>query len=255
LFRSRVIPTLLLKDSGLVKTVKFKNPVYLGDPRNVVKIFNDKEVDELVLLDIQASIENRSPLFDLISEIASECFMPLGYGGGIRSLEDIKKLMYIGIDKVIINTNAIENPDLIKEASSEIGNQNIIVSLDIKRNFYGRRRVYIKAGRKSTRYDPVELAVKMQSLGAGELLINSIDFDGTMNGYDSGLIKNITDAVDIPVIACGGAGKFDDLVNVIKDSGASAAAAGSLFVFHGVSKAVLINFPTQIQLREIPTSY
>jgi imidazole glycerol-phosphate synthase subunit HisF len=248
-YRTRVIPSLLLKNGGLVKTVKFKDPTYLGDPINVVRIFNDKEVDELVLLDIAATIERRKPLLDLIAQIASECFMPLGYGGGIRCLEDVRQLLAIGIEKVIINSYAVENPSFIKEAADEAGSQSIVVSIDVKKNRRGKQEIVLYGGTKATGLDPVRFVQEIAAMGAGEILLNSVDLDGTMQGYDLDLIGRVSQAVRIPVVACGGAGCVQDLVEAVKRGGASAAAAGSLFVFQGRHRAVLISYPDPKDLR------
>ncbi len=248
--RPRVIPCLLLRNTGLVKTRKFKDPVYLGDPRNVVKIFNDKEVDELVLLDITATTEGRSPRFDLIREIVSECFAPLGYGGGVCTADDVERITGIGIEKVIMNTAAIENPALVEEAARRVGSSSTIVSLDARKGMLGSYEVYTHAGTKNTRRDPVSLAKEMENAGAGEILLNAIDQDGMMTGYDLKLVKTVSEAVNIPVVACGGAGEIKDLVQAVKSGGASAAAAGSMFVFHGKLRGVLISFPTGKELDE-----
>lgn len=241
MLRTRVIPCLLMKNNGLVKTINFSNPKYLGDPINTVKIFNEKEVDELILLDING-FHNAEPNFKMISEVASECFMPLCYGGGIKKLEDVKKLFNLGVEKVAINTSAAENPKLIEETAKVFGNQSIVVSIDVKKNFWGKYEVYTHNGKKNTKLDPVQYAVQMESLGAGEIFLNSIDKDGTMKGYDIKLIQKITSAVTIPVIACGGAGNLNHFSEAIKDGGASAVSAGSYFVFQGKHRAVLINF-------------
>lgn len=250
MLRARVIPCLLLKDAGLVKTVRFKDPTYLGDPINVVKLFNDKEVDELVFLDIRATREDRKPPFAVLQKIASQCFMPLCYGGGVRTIEDMTRLFQMGIEKVAINTHAVENPAFVRAASDRFGAQSVVVSLDAKRNFFGRYEVMIRGGSKSTGIDPVRLAVEMERHGAGELLINSIDRDGTMAGYDLELIRRISSAVSIPVVACGGAGNLGDLAAVVKAGGASAAAAGSVFVFQGPRRAVLISYPGPLELQQ-----
>lgn len=250
MYRTRVIPCLLLKNQGLVKTVKFKAPIYLGDPINVVRIFNDKEVDELVLLDITATIEHGKPRVKLISQIASECFMPLAYGGGIRSLEDIRELFGIGIEKVIINSFAVENPSFIREAADQAGSASVVVSIDVKKNLRGKQEVFIHSGTKPTGLDPVKYAQEMEAMGAGELLLNSIDLDGTMDGYDLELIKCVSRAVHIPVVACGGAGSVANLAEAVKEGGASAAAAGSLFVFQGRHRAVLISYPGPQELKK-----
>jgi cyclase len=246
----RVIPVLLLKNAGLVKTQKFKNPKYVGDPINAIKILNEKEVDELIFLDINASKENKKPNLKLLNEIATECFIPLCYGGGIKTIEDIKNIISCGVEKVSLNSIAIENPDFVKSASDIFGSSTIVVSIDVKKNFWGKKIIYSYSGTKSTGLDPISFAVEMQKKGAGELLINSIDKDGMMNGYDYELIKQISKEVDIPVIACGGAGELKHLKEAI-GAGASAVAAGSMFVFHGKHRAVLINYPSQVELQNL----
>jgi imidazole glycerol-phosphate synthase subunit HisF len=241
LIRPRVIPCLLLQGEGLVKTIRFQKPKYVGDPINAVKLFNDLEVDELVFLDITATLSGRGPNFDRILQITSECFMPLGYGGGIRSVDDARRLLNIGIEKVIVNTAAARTPALITEMAKAFGSQSIVVAIDIKRDWLGRQRVVTDCGTHNTRIDPVTWASEAERLGAGELFVNSIDRDGTMTGYDLALVETISKAVRIPVIACGGAGSAGDLRSVIM-AGASAAAAGSIFVFKGPHRAVLINY-------------
>jgi cyclase len=248
--RPRVIPCLLLRNKGLVKTVRFKDPTYLGDPINIVRIFNDKEVDELVFLDITATVEGRKPPFKLLSEIASECFMPLGYGGGIRDLEDARAILSLGVEKVVVNSYAVENPSFIRAAADRFGSQSVVVSVDVKRSLWGKYEVFTHSGSKATGLDPVRLAVEMERAGAGELLLNSIDRDGAMQGYDIDLIKRVSDAVGIPLVACGGARTVHDLADAVQRGGASAAAAGSMFVFQGPHRAVLINFPTAAELKE-----
>jgi cyclase len=251
MLRTRVIPCLLLQNKGLVKTIKFKDPTYVGDPINAIKIFNEKEVDELIFLDIEAAKEGRGPLMQRISEIATECFMPFCYGGGIKTLDQMRRILAAGAEKVAVNTQAILNPSLIKEASEEFGSQSVVVSIDVKKDIFKKYHVFEHAKKRTTKLDPVEFAVKMKEMGAGELMINSVDRDGTMQGYDVELLKKITSAVDIPVIACGGAGKIGDLCEVIKAGGASAVAAGSVFVFYGKHKAVLINYPSEQEIQEI----
>lgn len=246
---TRVIPCLLLRNQGLVKTVKFKEPRYVGDPINTVRIFNAKEVDELVFLDITATVEKRPPQFKLLAEIAGECFMPLGYGGGIRNIEDIREIFSVGMEKVIINSHAVENPAFIRQAADLFGSQSIVVSMDVKRSFFGKYELYTHGGKKPTGRDPVSFAVEMQQMGAGELFLNSIDRDGTMQGYDIDLVKKVTESVSIPVIACGGAGGIDDFAAAVDKGGASAVAAGSLFVFQGKHRAVLISFPGPEELQ------
>lgn len=243
MLRTRVIPCLLLKDAGLVKTVNFSDPKYVGDPINAVKIFNNKEVDELIFLDIDATKEKKKPSFELIAKIASEAFMPFSYGGGLRDIEDVKKILEIGVEKAIINSYAHENPEFIKELSAKFGSQSIVVAMDVKKVDSGWE-VFNGIG---TGKNPVDWAVKMQQMGAGEIFLNSIDRDGTMSGYDLDLISQVSKAVSIPVIASGGAGKVEDFRDAVK-CGASAVSAGSMFVFVGKNRAVLINYPVTTNL-------
>lgn len=248
---TRVIPVLLLKNTGLVKTVQFKDPKYIGDPLNAVKIFNDKEVDELIFLDILATPDKKKIQFDFLQQVAEECFMPLAYGGGIRSTDEIRNILKVGVEKVIINTQAVENKDFIRQAVERHGSSTICVSIDVKKNFWGKYEIHIQGGRKNTKIDPVRFAVEMDRAGAGELMINSIDRDGTRKGYDLELIKKITDEVGMPVIACGGADTISDFGAAVNTAGASAVAAGSIFVFHGKHRAVLISYPDQGEIKKI----
>lgn len=251
MLQTRVMPCLLLDNGALVKTVKFKKPSYIGDPINAIKIYNEKEVDELILLDITASEKKASPNYKKISEVATECFMPFAYGGGIKTIEEIKKLFELGVEKVSINTAAFFNPGLIENAAKEFGNQSIVVSIDVKKNLWGKYKVYIKRGRKETNEDPVTYAQKMEKLGAGELLINTIHKDGTWEGYDIELLKSITSSVSIPVIVCGGASCIEDFSKAVKEGGASAVAAGSMVVYQKKGMGVLINFPDRKKLESI----
>jgi len=250
MLRTRVIPCLLLKNQGLVKTIRFKDPKYVGCPINAVKIFNDKEVDELIFLDITATVEKKQPNFQLISEIAGECFMPLGYGGGISSMEDIERVFGLGVEKVCINSAAIQNPPLISDAARVFGSQSIVVSIDTRKNLFGKHEVFTMSGTKNTKRDPMEYAREMEDRGAGELVINSIDQDGTMQGFDVQLITRVSGAVTIPVIAAGGAGSVEDLRQAVLVGGASAVAAGSMFVFYGKHRAVLITYPAREELEK-----
>jgi len=247
--RVRVIPVLLIYKNGLTKTIKFKQHKYVGDPINAVKIFNEKEVDEIVVLDISATNENRGPDIKLISDIASEAFMPLAYGGGIRTLEEIKALINCGVEKIVLNTSAVVNPVLLKDASEWIGSQSLVVSIDVKKNIFGKYKVYSHNGRRNTGIDPVVFAIKMAKSGVGEIYLNSIDLDGTFGGYDLELIKAVSSAVSIPVVALGGARGIDDFSNAIQ-SGASAVAAGSLFIFQMPHRAVLISYPSEDELKQ-----
>ena len=251
MFLPRVIPVLLLKGKGLVKTVKFKEPRYLGDPINAVKIFNDLKADELVFLDITASKENRTISVDLVKGIGDEAFMPFGVGGGINDISQIEHLLKAGAEKVVINTNSVIKPDLIKESSKVFGSQSIVVSLDVKKTFFGKYECLIKDGTVKTKENPVELAKKAEQDGAGELIINSIDLDGVMTGYDLELIKSIAEIVSIPVVACGGAGNLEHLKKGYFEGKAHALAAGSMFVYHGPRKAVLINYPSKSELKQL----
>jgi cyclase len=251
MLRPRVIPILLLRGEGLVKGIQFKDYRYVGDPMNAIKIFNEKEVDELIFLDILATKENRIPRLDYIGKIADECYMPFGVGGGIKNVEEIRRILYAGAEKVSINTAAVENPALIKEAANQFGSQSVVVSIDVKKRWGGSNNVYTHAGSKQTKLEPVRWAVRAAELGAGEILLNSIDRDGMMQGYDLELIAQVASAVDVPVIACGGAGKVEDLGEAVYRGGASAVAAGSMFVFHGRKRAVLINYPTQEELEDV----
>lgn len=247
--RIRIIPILLIKNGGLVKSVKFKDYKYVGDPINAVKIFNEKEVDEIAILDIDATLHNRPPDLDQIREIAGEAFMPMAYGGGITQLDQIKNILHAGIEKVVINSSAITKPTLISEAARQFGNQSIIASIDVRKNWRGKYQVYIKSGKEKTNLDPITWAKELQDRGAGEIFLNSIDRDGTFKGYDQQLVAMVARKVDIPLIACGGAASVDDFLPIIKDSGASAVAAGSMFVFHGPHRAVLISYPDQETLK------
>lgn len=252
MFRPRIIPSLLLHNDGLVKTIKFKNPRYIGDPINAVKIFNEKEVDELVIFDIDATIKNRDPNYDLIEAIVSEAFMPICYGGGVKEIDQMRRLFNLGIEKISISSEAVRNQELIRRAAEVFGSQSVVITLDIKQK--GMRKHYqvvTHNGNNFTGRSPVEMAKTMQELGAGELIINSVDYDGIMKDYDNDIIKKIVDAIDIPVVAVGGAGSLQDMKNVILKTGVSAACAGSLFVYHGRLKAVLINYPSQEELQAI----
>jgi cyclase len=246
--RIRVIPVLLLQKGGLVKSVRFKNHKYVGDPINAVKIFNEKEIDEIVILDIDATREKRPPDMRRIKEIAGEAFIPLAYGGGITTLDEISELFYTGVEKIIVNNSAVQKPQLITDAAKLVGSQSIVVSIDVKKNLFGKYKVYTRNGNDNTGEDPVEFAKKMQDLGAGELFLHAIDRDGTYSGYDLEIIKKVSQAVSIPVIACGGAGAIDDFRQAA-EQGASAVAAGSFFVFQRPHNAVLISYPSQNELK------
>lgn len=246
----RVIPILLLRNKGLVKTVKFSKGKYIGDPINAVKIFNDKEVDELAFLDIEASKVNMPPNFDFIKHIASECFMPLAYGGGISNIDHIKKLFQIGVEKVILNSVALEHLNLVSEAAEIFGGQSIVVSIDVKTNIWGKYFVFSHSEKKPAIKDPVAYARAAEKAGAGEIILNAVDQDGMMNGYDLNIVEKMSSVINIPLVACGGAGKLEHFKEG-HQAGASALAAGSLFVYHGPHKAVLINYPSQQKLKQL----
>lgn len=247
--RIRVIPVLLIHNGGLVKSVRFKQYTYVGDPINAVKIFNEKEVDEIIILDIDATKNQKAPDFDKIKEIASEAFIPLAYGGGIKTIDEIRQLFYLGVEKIILNNQAYRRPSLITEAASIVGSQSVVASVDIKKNWTGRYKVFVNSGTQSTGMDPIEYIKTLVDAGAGEIFINNIDRDGTFSGYDIGVISNICKSVEVPVIVCGGASGMDDF-NAAVQAGASAVAAGSLFVFQRPHRAVLISYPTARELEE-----
>jgi imidazole glycerol-phosphate synthase subunit HisF len=242
----RIIPVLLLKNNGLVKTVRFREPTYVGDPINAIRIFNDKAVDEIVFLDISASIENRDPHFDTISEVASECFMPFAYGGGIRDLKTVEKILRLGAEKVVINSQAAIDTGLLREAARCFGSQSIVGSMDVKRSVLGKHEVFVRSGTINARQNPEDYIRRLEDAGVGEVFVNSIDRDGTLRGYDCALIRQVTNAVRVPVVAIGGAGSVADMVEVIRGAGASGAGAGSIFVFHGKFRAVLITYPDRL---------
>jgi cyclase len=239
--RTRVIPVLTIQNGGLVKSIKFKNHKYVGDPINAVKIFNDKEVDEIVILDISASRKGQSPNFQAVREIAGEAFMPLAYGGGVSTFEQAKELFFAGVEKIILNQALIDNPNLVSQIAGQYGNQSVIASIDVKKSILGKKQVFNYKKNKSTKVAPLEFALKMQDLGAGELFLNSVDMDGTYGGYDLDLIQELSSNLEIPLVACGGASDKNDFLQAI-ESGASAVAAGSMFVFQRPHNAVLISY-------------
>ncbi|MCC6287119.1 MAG: imidazole glycerol phosphate synthase subunit HisF [Chitinophagaceae bacterium] len=247
--RIRVIPTLLLHKGGLIKSVTFKDYKYVGDPINAVKIFNEKEVDEIAVIDIDASREKRGPDIKKIAEIASEAFIPMAYGGGITSIDQIKSIYYNGIEKVIINKAAVETPGLITKAAKLFGSQSVMVSIDVKKSFIKGSRVYTDNGKTNTGLSPIDFAKQMEDAGAGEILLTSIDKDGSFEGYDYELIQKVSSVLNIPLIACGGASGVEDFKKAIQ-SGASAVAAGSMFVFQRPHRAVLISYPSQQALKD-----
>jgi cyclase len=245
MLRPRIIPCLLVHDKGLVKTVNFKTPKYVGDPINAVRIFNEKESDELMVIDIDATVKNEEPDYKLIEKLASECRMPLCYGGGIKTVEQAQRIFSLGVEKIAISSAAIQNPDLVTAIAERVGNQSAVVVLDVKKKLFGGYEVVTHNAKKSTGKSPVELAKLFQSKGAGEIIINSVDQDGQMTGFDLALADKIREVVSCPLTILGGAGSLDDFGKLISKFGIIGASAGSLFVFMGAYKAVLINYPTQ----------
>ena len=251
MLRPRIIPSLLVHENGLVKTVNFKNPKYVGDPINAVKIFNEKEVDELAVFDIDATVLGKEPNYSLIERLASQSMMPLCYGGGVKTVEQAQKIFSLGIEKIALSSAVLQNPSLITEISDRVGAQSVIVVLDVKKKLLGGYEVYTHNGKKATGINPFKFAEEAQKLGAGEIVINSIDKDGVMKGYDMDLISKIREKITVPMTVLGGAGSLEDIEKVIDKHGVIGVAAGSLFVFKGPYKAVLINYPTQIEKNKI----
>jgi len=248
MLRPRLIPCLLVHNNGLVKTVNFGAPKYVGDPINAVRIYNEKEVDELVVLDIDASVKGSAPDYQLISHLASECRMPLCYGGGVRTVAQIEKIISLGVEKVAVSSAAVENPALISDAASRVGSQSVVVVIDVKKSGLLRRyEVVTHNASRRTGLNPIEFVRQMADFGAGEIVINSVDRDGEMKGYDLGLIEQVRQAVSLPLTVLGGAGSLDDIKELIGRYGIIGAAAGSLFVFKGRYRAVLINYPNRAE--------
>lgn len=251
MLKTRVIPILLLQNGGLVKGEKFRKHKYVGDPINAVRIFNEKEVDELAFIDISATAEGRGPDYGLIEDVATEAFMPVAYGGGITKVSQVERLFRSGVEKAIINTAFYQDPELIQRCSKVAGAQSIVVSIDVKRSLLGRYEVFTHNGTKRTGFDPVSYARRAEAMGAGELIVTAIDREGTNKGFDSELIALITKSVDIPVVAQGGASSLDDFKMVVNQAHASAVAAGSYFTFHGKHKAVLLTYPAYSELEQL----
>lgn len=248
MLRSRIIPCLLVHNKGLVKTVNFKDPKYVGDPINAVKIFNEKEVDELIVLDIDATAENRGPNFEMIKNLAQECRMPFCYGGGVTTVEQAKKIIELGAEKVALSSAAIKNPKLLSEIGEAVGIQSVVVVLDVKKRSLlsgGGYDIYIKNGKEKTGIKLKEFIEQLNIIGIGEIVINSIDKDGTMSGYDLSLISAVREITDFPMTVLGGAGSLDDVKSIISKFKIIGVAAGSLFVFKGKYRAVLINYPNR----------
>jgi cyclase len=251
MLRSRVIPSLLLLNNALVKTTKFKNASYIGDPINTVRIFNELEVDELVFLDIAATNDQRLPNLQLLTEIANECFMPLGYGGGLNNFQTVKEIFSIGFEKVILNSICYEEPSFVTHISEHYGNQAVVASVDVKKNIWGKYEVFSHSGKKKIKKNLLEWVIELEKLGAGEILLTSIDKEGTWSGFDLNLIKQVTEVVNIPVIAHGGAGIIQHIGEAIQQANASAVALGSMVVYQQQGMGVLVNFPGEMELNRI----
>ena len=251
MLRPRIIPSLLLHDKGLVKTVNFKSPKYVGDPINAVRIFNEKEADELAFFDIDATVLDKEPDYILIEKIANQSRMPLCYGGGVKTVEQAQRIFGLGIEKIALSSAVIQSPQLVTQIADRVGSQSVIVVLDIKKKLLGGYEIYTHNGKQSTGINPITFAKELEQLGAGELIINSIDQDGLMKGYDMNLIDKIAEAISIPLTVLGGAGSISDIEKVIDKHGVIGVSAGSLFVFKGPYKAVLINYPTQSEKNRI----
>lgn len=251
MFRPRIIPVLLLKNQGLVKSIAFKNHRYIGDPINAVKIFNDLKADELIFLDILASKEKRTVSLDFVKNVGEEANMPFSVGGGITTLREIQDIIAAGAEKVVINTKAVLEPDFIRTASGTFGSSTIVVCIDVKKKFMGNEQTWILNGSKPTGIRPVEFAMQMEERGAGEIIIQSIEHDGCMQGYDIELTRKICEAVKIPVVALGGAGNIQHMKQAYTEAFANGLAAGSMFVYHGSRNGILINYPDTEQLKKI----
>lgn len=243
--RVRIIPVLLLHNGGLYKTVRFKNAAYIGDPINSVRIFNEKEADELMVLDFRATKENKGINFSKIEEMAGEAFMPMAYGGGIKSFDDAKKVFDAGFEKIVLNSILFSKPQLVKEITAVYGAQAVIGVMDVNKNFFGKPKVFSHSGTTNTGYAPVEWAKNVESMGVGEIMMNSIELDGTWTGYDLNLVEKVSQVLSVPLIACGGAGNVMHLKNAV-EAGASAVAAGSMFVYQKKGMGVLISFPSEV---------
>lgn len=243
--RVRIIPVLLLHNGGLYKTVRFKNAAYIGDPVNSVRIFNEKEADELMVLDFRATKENKGINFSKIEEMAGEAFMPMAYGGGIKSFDDAKKVFDAGFEKIVLNSILFSKPQLVKEITAVYGAQAVIGAMDVNKNIFGKPKVFSHSGTTNTGHAPVEWAKNVESMGVGEIMMNSIELDGTWTGYDLNLVEKVSQAVSVPLIACGGAGNVMHLKNAV-EAGASAVAAGSMFVYQKKGMGVLISFPSEV---------
>ena len=245
MLRPRVIPVLLVRNGGLTKTVRFRPGPYVGDPLNTVRIFNEKEVDEIVVLDIDATAQNREPDYELIRNLAAECRMPLCYGGGVKTAEQVRRIVELGVEKVAMGSAAVENGEVLAEMAEQVGRQSVVAVMDVRKKglLTGHYEVFTCNGTKATGMSPVDFARKAEALGAGEILVNSIDRDGEMKGYDLELARQVREAVALPMTVLGGAGSLKDIAALFHAFGIVGAAAGSLFVFRGKYRAVLISYP------------
>jgi cyclase len=254
MLRPRIIPCLLVHQGGLVKTQVFKNPKYVGDPINAVKIFNEKEADELIVLDIDATVKGRDPDFSLIAKLAAECRMPLCYGGGVTTAEQASRIVDMGVEKVAVSSAAINNPSLLTEMAAAVGRQSVVVVLDVRKRtglFSKEFEICTRNAKVAYTQDPLVLAVQLQDAGAGEVVVNSVDRDGTMEGYDLDMAAYFKQALKVPVTFLGGAGSMGDILKLFSHVGLVGAAAGSMFVFKGKYRAVLINYPTPMQKKQL----
>ena len=251
MLKTRIIPCLQLIGDSLVKTIRFKDPAYIGDPVNTVRIFNELEVDELCFLDIRATVENRTPNLEVLQHISNECFMPLSYGGGIKDFETARAIMSIGFEKIVVNTESFYNPSLITQLSRHFGAQAVVASIDVKKNLWGKYQVFIADGSVKTDIDVVEYALRLQEAGAGEILLTSMDRDGTWSGFDIDLIKKVADALSVPLIANGGAGNTKHIGEAVKTGHASAVSLGSMIVYQQKGMGVLVNFPDKTELEKM----
>ena len=248
----RIIPCLLVHNKGLVKTVKFKDPKYVGDPINAVKIFNEKEVDELIVLDIDVTSQNREPDYKMIENLAVECRMPFCYGGGIKTVEQAQRIFSLGVEKIALSSIAVENPTIITAIAERVGNQSVVVVMDVRKKLLANKyEIWTHNGKHNTGINPVDFAIEMEKRGAGEIVLNSIDADGIMKGYDLNLIQKIREVINIPMTVLGGAGSLEDIGTVIKQHGIIGAAAGSFFVFKGKYRAVLISYPNTLEKKTL----
>lgn len=254
MLRPRIIPSLLVHKGGLVKTTRFTEPKYVGDPLNAVRIFNEKQVDELIVADIDATVLGNEPDYALISNLASECRMPLCYCGGVKTVDQVDRIIGLGVEKVALGSAAVQTPELITDAARHVGSQSIVVVMDVKKvGLLRRYEVFTHNGKQGTGFNPGDFARRVEGLGAGEILINSIDQDGVMKGYDFALIDQVRDAVSLPISVLGGAGQLEDLRELVQRYGVIGAAAGSLFVFKGKYRAVLIQYPNQTEKESLLT--